>query len=453
MSHLAEVHYRQARSFMRAGDSKRAVELLEKARVLVRNDRDLLARVLEDLVAAYDATGQAAKAALWRDELARLKPAPAAALAVAPAVMTKSFAPLGNTPRSRSGLLPVIVAASMLIGVGGAILALRFWPTPPTPIALAPSTLPTTTPIIGNFRPPTSATTLATTAPATTTPAPAGVAVSTTRPSAPDTKIDRQQLLKENVGLVVVLLRYEGTANRRPVKIDVPLGMGTAFAVHPTGVLLTNKHVVDAGGAAASVPVTLEDAGLPTVTLRGTSYLVCFGPTESERFPAKLVYKSDQYDVAVLKVNHPFVNPLALAARPLRQGEDILCCGFPGAVTQALNQAAKTPRRVVETSRKWQQTGYVDPFDQFSPDSFNSTLTRGIVSAPERNVRGVSYLQMDAAISAGNSGGPVLNSMNEVVGIATFGLRNDAMPLTNYNFALLLDQVRSEIDPFITEKN
>lgn len=440
MSHLAEVHYRQARSFMRAGDPRRAVELLEKARVLARNERDLLTRVLEELVSAYEATGQHDKAGAWREQLNRLIP-------VAEPPTRKPFAPL-NPTRPSTWRLPLTVAASLLIGGAAAFLALRFWPTARTPVANVGVAATTATAPVVTARP---TTTLASAAPTTAIASPtttATTAAPATRAVALDEKIDRQQLLKENVGLVIVILRYEGTANRRQMRIDVPLGMGTAFAVHSTGVLLTNKHVVEAGKP-ADIPVTLEDAGMPTVTLRSTTYMVCFGPTAADRFPAKLVHKSDKFDVAVLKVNHPFVNPLALAARPLRQGEDILCCGFPGAITQALNQAAATPRKVVEVSRKWQQTGYVDPFDQFSPDSFNSTLTRGIVSAPERNVRGVSYLQMDAAISPGNSGGPVLNALNEVVGIATFGLRNDAVPLNNYNFALLLDQVRTEIDPFM----
>ena len=425
---------------MRSGQPQKAVELLEKARILLRNDPELQVRVLTDLVAAYDATGQYDRARQWEAQLARLlPPAPPAAPGVP--VGTGGYRPIGRAA-SRVWLLPTLVACSLLVGISATWLTIRHWPDR---VAMAPATVPSTT---ATFQ----STPRSTSRPATE-PSLRSVATAPTPATGPSSvfdmaKLDRQQLLKDNVGMVIVVLRYEGTVNRRACRIDVPLGMGTAFAVHATGVMLTNRHVVEAGKP-EDVPVTLEDAGLPTMTLRGTSYLVCFGATSREQFPAKLLHKSETFDVAVLKINRPFPNPLTIASKPLRQGDEILCCGFPGAITQVLNRAANTPAKVVDVSRKWQQTGFVDPLDQFSADSFNSTLTRGIVSAPERNVRGVSYLQMDAAISAGNSGGPVLNTFNEVIGIATFGLRGDSLPTNNYNFALLLDQAKEEIEPYL----
>ena len=102
-------------------------------------------------------------------------------------------------------------------------------------------------------------------------------------------------------------------------------------------------------------------------------------------------------------------------------------------------------------TRKWEVTRHVEPFDDFSPDSFYSTLTRGIVSAPDRHVDGVSYIQIDAAISPGNSGGPALNLDNEVLGIATWQLRPPAEGAVgaNYNFALGITQLTSELKPYL----
>jgi S1-C subfamily serine protease len=50
------------------------------------------------------------------------------------------------------------------------------------------------------------------------------------------------------------------------------------------------------------------------------------------------------------------------------------------------------------------------------------TLTRGLVSAIRRDEIGVVYIQTDAAVNAGGSGGPMVNMRAKVVGIASFAL-------------------------------
>lgn len=54
-----------------------------------------------------------------------------------------------------------------------------------------------------------------------------------------------------------------------------------------------------------------------------------------------------------------------------------------------------------------------------APNSMTYTLTKGVISAKERIIRRQSYIQIDAAINAGNSGGPLLNDFGEVLGINT----------------------------------
>src|SRR6202040_3943252 len=59
-----------------------------------------------------------------------------------------------------------------------------------------------------------------------------------------------------------------------------------------------------------------------------------------------------------------------------------------------------------------------------SPFGFQATVTAGIISAKERDIRGDTsqfqhFLQTDAAINPGNSGGPLLNIRGEVIGINT----------------------------------
>jgi V8-like Glu-specific endopeptidase len=75
-----------------------------------------------------------------------------------------------------------------------------------------------------------------------------------------------------------------------------------------------------------------------------------------------------------------------------------------------------------------------------SPAGLDATMTAGIVSA-WRSESGVAFVQVDAAMTPGVSGGPVLNRAGEVVGIATFGL-DGAQGL---NFAISVEEIRKII--------
>ncbi len=55
-----------------------------------------------------------------------------------------------------------------------------------------------------------------------------------------------------------------------------------------------------------------------------------------------------------------------------------------------------------------------------APNSLAYTLTKGVISAKERKVNGQSFIQTDAAINTGNSGGPLLNDKGEVLGVNTY---------------------------------
>lgn len=79
-----------------------------------------------------------------------------------------------------------------------------------------------------------------------------------------------------------------------------------------------------------------------------------------------------------------------------------------------------------------------------APNSLAYTLTKGVISAKERKVNGQSYVQTDAAINTGNSGGPLLNDKGEVVGVNSYKMSNSegiglAIPI-------------SEVTKFIKEK-
>ena len=75
-----------------------------------------------------------------------------------------------------------------------------------------------------------------------------------------------------------------------------------------------------------------------------------------------------------------------------------------------------------------------------NPTGLESTLTRGIVSAL-REENGIIYIQIDAAISPGSSGSPVLNLKGEVVGIATL----KKMDCESCNFAVSIKTIANQI--------
>jgi S1-C subfamily serine protease len=67
------------------------------------------------------------------------------------------------------------------------------------------------------------------------------------------------------------------------------------------------------------------------------------------------------------------------------------------------------------------------------------TLTRGLISAIRRDQEGVGYIQTDAAVDPGSSGGAMVNLQGQLIGIPTFGLRGSP----SLNFAVRTDAVQS----------
>jgi S1-C subfamily serine protease len=173
----------------------------------------------------------------------------------------------------------------------------------------------------------------------------------------------------DRVAPSVVHLEVEGAASAKPrgrgrSGQPAPLGSGSGFVFTPDGFVLTNSHVVE---RAASVRATLAD---------GT------------RWNAEIVGNDPDTDLAVLRIGAPWLvaAPLGDSTR-LRAGQLVIAIG--------------------------------------NPLGFESTVTSGVVSALGRTMRAQTgrlidaVIQTDAALNPGNSGGPLVDSRGDVVGINT----------------------------------
>ena len=204
---------------------------------------------------------------------------------------------------------------------------------------------------------------------------------------------------------VVGVLNYQKTTSATGKEIEELYGSGTGFAVSSAGYILTNAHVVD-GATKLTVKVYGED---------------------KER-DATLIGSDTETDIAVLKVEGAALQPLLLGdSDQVRVGEYVLAIGNP-----------------------------------LSTDELANTITFGIISATTREVTidnyTNTYLQTDAAINFGNSGGPLINLAGEVIGVnsaktitAGYDEMGNAVSAEGIGFALPINQVKRIMEILITK--
>lgn len=134
-------------------------------------------------------------------------------------------------------------------------------------------------------------------------------------------------------------------------------GVGSGFIIESNGLILTNAHVVE---GANTIYVTL---------------------TDKREYKAKLLGMDKRTDVAVVKIDARDLPKLSLGdSSRVRVGEWVLAIG--------------------------------------SPFGLENTVTAGIVSAKSRDTGDyLPFIQTDVAVNPGNSGGPLLNTAGQVVGI------------------------------------
>jgi len=97
------------------------------------------------------------------------------------------------------------------------------------------------------------------------------------------------------------------------------------------------------------------------------------------------------------------------------RASDVWALGFPGASRRAISDEEEE-----FSENRWSQAKSIDSF--FKPSDLEYVITKGIVSVVSERA-GVGHgIQHNADISAGNSGGPLLDEQAVVVGINTFSI-------------------------------
>ncbi|MCI5711329.1 MAG: Do family serine endopeptidase [Prevotella sp.] len=171
----------------------------------------------------------------------------------------------------------------------------------------------------------------------------------------------------------------QGQGGKRKQRVQTPKqeGTGSGVIISPDGYIVTNNHVVE---GADQLTVTLND---------------------NREFSARIIGTDKTTDLALIKVDGKNLPTLPVGdSDKLKVGEWVLAVG--------------------------------------NPFNLNSTVTAGIVSAKARSMgaNGVeSFIQTDAAINRGNSGGALVNTRGELVGINAM-IYSQTGSYTGYGFAI-----------------
>lgn len=175
-------------------------------------------------------------------------------------------------------------------------------------------------------------------------------------------------------------------------------GAGSGVIINSEGYIVTNNHVID---KAKTIEVTLNN---------------------NKKYQAELIGTDPNTDLAVLKIKADNLQPITIGnSDEVRIGEWVLAVG--------------------------------NPFD------LTSTVTAGIVSAKSRNINIIgsrkkdafpieSFIQTDAAVNPGNSGGALVNVNGELIGINT-AIASNTGSYAGYSFAIPVNLMRKVVGDII----
>ena len=168
------------------------------------------------------------------------------------------------------------------------------------------------------------------------------------------------------------------------IQIATPNTTGTGFFLKEPGLLVTNDHIV-----------------------RGNRFVIVEGD-KLEKQLTRVIYTDPLYDLAFLRPEKTEALPRINLMSPysLKEGDPVTAVGHP----YGLKYSA----------------------------------TQGIVSNLKEETNDIFYIQHDAALNPGNSGGPLINKKGEVVGINTFIVKDS----NNIGFSLPANYIAKTIDEF-----
>jgi len=234
-------------------------------------------------------------------------------------------------------------------------------------------------------------------------------------------------------GTVMVVQRVVVLADNGRI-LHVPTGHGSGFVVHQDGLVLTNRHVVEGGPDLIGLKLQYGE-------VVDWDVVVIFGQEDPLVLEARIVHQSPYVDIAMLEVKHAFPRALAFGPTP-EPSTQVMAYGFPGV---AVDQVDELNRREASVRNRelWQSIADGEDFDLVKLvglENLKPTVTSGIVSQIRQTGQGL-MLQMDTFIHSGNSGGPVVDHLGRVVGVATLrGTRVESV-----NMAIASKTVHEEL--------
>jgi S1-C subfamily serine protease len=208
--------------------------------------------------------------------------------------------------------------------------------------------------------------------------------------------------------------------------------IGSCFAITPEGHFLTNKHVVEKVWNLMHAELLLEKIRKEKLLVLHPAVWVFL---KKKKYPADILYVSDNYDFCVLKIAHPGPFFKLTGAAEIVRGKPVAACGFPAIAMTPLSE----DELFEEIRRKKRTTNRVE--DQFKLRDFEFVMTNGSVSRVFSEQNGDRWIQHSATINAGSSGGPLILEDGTVIGINTLRTQVGAT-----YFSLMIPQLREEVD-------